>query len=193
MAKNFKSNKSAEYACIHCSYTTNNNTRLKKHVLSNHRESATVMKDLHAQTMGKRYKVNFCRHCLWETRSEAELQDHLKSKHNDSSFIKFVESENAADTVEEPPTSKTVEKPAPAPTPTTSKAEKVHKPVEKEASRSRSPTPDWESGKSDNTGEEEEADDEIQPEDLEVTEEEVQRMMNEYVKDEATTGNDNGA
>ncbi|XP_061181756.1 zinc finger protein 423-like [Saccostrea echinata] len=158
MAKNFKASKSAEYACTHCSYTSNNNTRVKKHVLSNHRDLKTVMKDLQSHKMKKKTHVFFCRHCLWETRNEEELTGHLEDKHKDEEEL--ANQSTSSVPASTPPVVETVER-------------KTSKQVALEAETENNATEDA-------TAEEEDID-----LDLEVSEEEMQKMMTEFVKDEA--------
>lgn len=83
MVKNLKNSKNAEYSCIFCSYVSNNNTRLKKHVLTNHSDRDAVMKDLQAMKMGKKEMVYFCRICLWETRTSTDVLGHMTARHKD--------------------------------------------------------------------------------------------------------------
>ena len=80
--KDTKADKSAEYACIHCSYISNNNTRLKKHVLTNHVDKRCVIKDVPASKANKKNLVYFCNFCLWETREDSELEKHVAERHN---------------------------------------------------------------------------------------------------------------
>ncbi|KAL5021863.1 hypothetical protein ScPMuIL_001018 [Solemya velum] len=84
MVKNLKNSKNAEYSCIFCSYVSNNNTRLKKHVLTNHSDRDAVMKDLQALKMNKKEMVYFCRICLWETRTSSDVGGHMASRHKDA-------------------------------------------------------------------------------------------------------------
>ncbi|XP_033738000.1 uncharacterized protein LOC117325691 [Pecten maximus] len=171
MAKNFKSSKTAEYACVHCSYTSNNNTRVKKHVLSNHKDSDTLMKDLQAHRMKKKMYVYFCKYCLWETRNDGELTDHLKDKHNDSTVVNPAPNppeEEPTMMMEMPATSSLV-----ANSPTVS--------IEMDESPPTT-TPD----ESANNSEAGEYDDNF--DDLEVPQDVIQSLMDEYVTHEASHG-----
>ncbi|XP_048760193.1 uncharacterized protein LOC125669601 isoform X5 [Ostrea edulis] len=165
MAKNFKASKSAEYACTHCSYTSNNNTRVKKHVLSNHKDLQTVMKDLQSHKMKKKTHVYFCRHCLWETRNDEELTGHLEEKHKDEEDLANQPVSFVAATT--PPVVETVEKKTP---------KQVVSQPEIEINTAEDPT--------------------VEEEDIdlhmEVSEEEMQRMMTDFVKDEAGRGTSPG-
>ncbi|OWF35551.1 uncharacterized protein LOC110442815 [Mizuhopecten yessoensis] len=171
MAKNFKSSKSAEYACVHCSYTSNNNTRVKKHVLSNHKDSDTLMKDLQAHRMKKKMYVYFCKYCLWETRNDGELTDHLKDKHNDSSVVNpapYASEDEPPMMMEMPATSSLV----------------VNSPtVSIEMDESPPTTTPEESANNSDAGE---YDDNF--DDLEVPQDVIQSLMDEYVTHEASHG-----
>ncbi|WAR23396.1 hypothetical protein MAR_037065 [Mya arenaria] len=70
----------ADFGCSYCSYISNNNTRLKKHVLMNHSEARCLFQDLHATQKGPVY---FCKTCLWETRTQDSLVTHNEQKHSD--------------------------------------------------------------------------------------------------------------
>lgn len=160
MAKNFKASRSAEYACTHCSFTSNNNTRVKKHILSTHKDLKMVLKDLQSHKMKKKTHVYFCKHCLWETRNEEELNGHLQEKHKD----------------EEEQSNQPVPITKPTSPPVKESTEKTPKQVPSK--------PEMESSTAEEVaGEEEEIDLH-----LEVSEEEMQRMMTEFVKDEAGRG-----
>lgn len=82
IGKDTRSEKLAEYACIYCSYVSNNNTRMKKHVLSNHTDKVCIIKDIPASKGNKKCSVYFCSQCLWETREGSELEIHLSERHN---------------------------------------------------------------------------------------------------------------
>uniref|UniRef100_K1PW60 Uncharacterized protein n=1 Tax=Magallana gigas TaxID=29159 RepID=K1PW60_MAGGI len=172
MAKNFKASKSAEYACTHCSYTSNNNIRVKKHILSNHEDLQTVLKDLQSHKLKKKTHVYFCRHCLWETRIEELLDVHLQENHKEEEEEQTNQSEVAPPSL---PVIEPVEKKTPkqaSSRPASSKPDPVSKKTEV------SPGEEKEEGR-----EEEEIDLH-----LEVSEEEMQKMMTEFVKDEAGRG-----
>ncbi|XP_060082341.1 uncharacterized protein LOC132561654 [Ylistrum balloti] len=171
MAKNFKSSKTAEYACVHCSYTSNNNTRVKKHVLSNHKDNDTLMKDLQAHRMKKKMYVYFCKYCLWETRNDGELTDHLKDKHNDSSVV------NPAPTLQEEEPPMMMEMPA------TSSIVANSPTVSIEMDESPPTTTPDESANNSDAGE---YDDNF--DDLEVPQDVIQSLMDEYVTHEASHG-----
>lgn len=177
MAKNFKSSRSAEYACVHCSYTSNNNTRVKKHVLSNHRDGDTLMKDLQAHRMKKKMYVYFCKHCLWETRNDGELSDHLKEKHNDSSVV------NPAPAFpdEEPPLASTATMVMEMPS--MSSPVVASPTVSMEVAESPPTTTPDESANNSESGE---YDDNF--DDLEVPQDVIQSLMDEYVTHEASHG-----
>ncbi|KAK3590769.1 hypothetical protein CHS0354_017285 [Potamilus streckersoni] len=80
--KDHRSEKTAEYGCYYCSYVSNNNTRVKKHVLSNHKDRSPMIKDLMGDKKSKP-TVYFCSYCLWESRDGSELEIHLRERHND--------------------------------------------------------------------------------------------------------------
>ncbi|XP_069128115.1 uncharacterized protein [Argopecten irradians] len=174
MAKNFKSSKTAEYACVHCSYTSNNNTRVKKHVLSNHKDCDTLMKDLQAHRMKKKMYVYFCKYCLWETRNDGELIDHLRDKHNDSITIV----NPAPDMPEAMPTG-TMMMEMPATSSMVANSPTVS--IEMDESPATT-TPD----ESANNSEAGEYDDNF--DDLEVPQDVIQSLMDEYVTHEASHG-----
>lgn len=178
MSRNFKNSKAAEYACVHCSYTSNNNTRVKKHVLGNHKDCETVMRDLQASKMKKKTIVYFCKICLWETRQDGDLGVHLKEKHNEElspSQTSIRSTEEPAD--KEPPplmpkiVSVVSEQKADTPTSSVSSAS------------------DLDLG-ADDDSETEQKDETL--DDLEIPDDEIQRMMDEFITDEASRGKSSG-
>ncbi|KAJ8306541.1 hypothetical protein KUTeg_017086 [Tegillarca granosa] len=180
MAKNFKTNKSAEYACIHCSYTSNNNTRVKKHILSNHKDSDTTMRDLQANKMNKKQHVFFCRHCLWETREGGELAIHLKERHNEENVGPIADPPSSMD--ERPLTA------AELSTPEIPRNVNLLR-VKFEPSRGEASPSSIDSSLSPSPSEEyTEKDEEDYIDDLEVPEEDVRNLMDLYIADEASRG-----
>ena len=73
----------AEYGCFYCQYVSNNNTRVKKHVISSHDDRNSIFKDFQADKNKTKPTVYFCRYCLWESREGSELEIHLSQKHPD--------------------------------------------------------------------------------------------------------------
>ena len=73
----------AEYGCFFCQYVSNNNTRVKKHVISSHDDRNSIFKDFQADKNKTKPTVYFCRFCLWESREGSELELHLSEKHAD--------------------------------------------------------------------------------------------------------------
>ena len=73
----------AEYGCFYCQYVSNNNTRVKKHVISSHDDRNSIFKDFQAAKNKTKPTVYFCRYCLWESREGSELELHLSEKHAD--------------------------------------------------------------------------------------------------------------
>lgn len=71
----------AEYGCLYCQYVSNNNTRVKKHVISSHDDRNSIFKDFQADKNKAKPTVYFCRFCLWESREGSELELHLTEKH----------------------------------------------------------------------------------------------------------------
>lgn len=88
LGNDFRKDKMPEYACIYCTYISNNNTRLKKHVIANHSDKGCIMKDAQAGKSHAKSTVYFCQHCLWETRDGSELELHLVEKHSSANTSK---------------------------------------------------------------------------------------------------------
>ena len=82
-----KSGKIAEYGCLYCNYFSENNTRVKKHVLNIHKSMPTKIKCLNNSKDYTPHTITFCCHCLWETGEEKKLGIHLAEKHDDQSFL----------------------------------------------------------------------------------------------------------
>lgn len=122
----------AEYGCFYCQYVSNNNTRVKKHVISSHDDRNSIFKDFQADKNKTKPTVYFCRFCLWESREGSELEIHLSQKHSD----KMTERELKAAA----PTP-TVHVPAPAPSATPSSTE-VRSPSTGSSASRDSPLPD---------------------------------------------------
>ncbi|XP_052276677.1 uncharacterized protein LOC127875947 isoform X2 [Dreissena polymorpha] len=79
IGKDSRTNQS-EYGCQLCVYATNNNTKMKKHVLTNHPGTSTKIKCLRS---AETTFVYFCSICLWETKHAHELERHTAEKHAD--------------------------------------------------------------------------------------------------------------
>lgn len=183
MARNFKTTKTAEYACIHCSYTSNNNTRVKKHVLANHKDGETVMRDLQASKMKKKTTVYFCKICLWETRVDGELGEHLKDKHNEDLPVSTPTPKPVSDTATGP------EEPPPL-MPKIVSVKSGKDAATPPSSVSSSDIEDRLNDDDDSEPEQKEADDGLDG--LEIPEQDVQKMMDEYISDEASRGKSSG-
>jgi hypothetical protein len=185
MARNFKTSKTAEYACVHCSYTSNNNTRVKKHVLANHKDSDTVMRDLQASKMKKKTTVYFCKICLWETRVDGDLGEHLKEKHNEDAPRPMASSSDAT--------------PVPKSPSSPEKSPLMPKIVSVTSGKAAMTTPTSSVSGSDEDDIEDDDDSEPEhqePDDgfegLEIPDEDIQRMMDDYITDEASRGKSSG-
>ncbi|XP_045160509.2 uncharacterized protein LOC123525484 [Mercenaria mercenaria] len=153
--KDTRPEKTAEYACIYCSYISNNNTRLKKHVMTNHADKSCIIKDVPASRANRKSSVYFCNYCLWETREGSELELHLAERHNTATKTKpAMETEASASSK---PSSKPEEnKPTPAsekkpePEKKTSPVLRKRRQVQEKSEERETPSPEANEYKSDN-------------------------------------------
>jgi hypothetical protein len=184
--KDTKLDKSAEYACIYCSYISNNNTRLKKHVMTNHGDKSCIIKDIPASKSNKRDMVYFCNFCLWETREGSDLELHISERHN--SNVKITQpatpaapSDTTSQSKEKEETVTKDEAPNKKTSPDQSKRRQAQEKLKEEAT----PSPEAEEYKSDN--EVDEADDEETDENEYaglVPSAEYEKAMAEYLESE---------
>ena len=85
MTQSDQTSSSYIFQCQYCSYSSDNHTRIKKHVIMNHVDSKCVFQGMLDAKRGIKGSIYFCKLCLWETSRESDLGKHDVQKHANKS------------------------------------------------------------------------------------------------------------